>query len=71
VGSLEEHFLPIRIELADREASAARQTARRIGKPSRKARWVVKGQEMSRGAVLTGAGLGSTSALSIVLPEHC
>jgi len=37
-GSLKEHFFAIRIELADREASPACETAQRIGEPDRKVR---------------------------------
>jgi hypothetical protein len=36
--SLKEHFLAIRIELADCEASLTREAAQRVGEPSRKVR---------------------------------
>jgi hypothetical protein len=75
-GSLKEHFFAIRIKLADREAPPACETAQRSesqagrsDKLSKARRWLLlaamKRSRSSRGAVLTGAGLGSTSALRI------
>ena len=46
-GGLEQHLVLVGVELAHREAAAARQPAERVGEPCAAGGQVVKGQHMA------------------------
>ena len=46
-GSVEQHLVLVGVELADREAAAARQPAKRVGEPRRQGGQIVKCQHMA------------------------
>ena len=48
-GSVEQHLVLIRVELAHRESAAGRQAAERVGDPCPQARDIVEGEHMTVG----------------------